>query len=75
LYPHEGQLLDTLVGCVAKQVLAGSVEKVLEEVAARPSKNKQIRIPSSSSSSPKNKTAKKPTTSIPDEQEEETDEL
>ena len=31
-----GELLDTLVGCVAKQVLAGCVEKVLEDIAARP---------------------------------------
>ena len=30
-----GKLLDTLVGCVAKQVLAGSVEKVLEDIAIK----------------------------------------
>lgn len=30
-----GRLLDTLVGCVAKQVLAGSVEKVLEDIQLR----------------------------------------
>lgn len=28
---YQNQLVDTLVGCVAKQVLAGSVEKVLED--------------------------------------------
>jgi hypothetical protein len=34
-YLSSGKLLDTLVGCVAKQVLAGSVEKVLEDIAAK----------------------------------------
>jgi hypothetical protein len=27
--------LDTLVGCVAKQVLAGSIEKALEDIAPK----------------------------------------
>ena len=31
---YDGVLKDTLVGCVAKQVLAGSVEKVLEDIEA-----------------------------------------
>lgn len=31
----QGRLVDTLVGCVAKQVLAGSVEKVLEDIQLR----------------------------------------
>jgi hypothetical protein len=30
-----GKLLDTLVGCVAKQVLAGSIEKALEDIAQK----------------------------------------
>lgn len=34
-YRPSGKLLDTLVGCVAKQVLAGSVEKVLEDIAVK----------------------------------------
>ena len=34
-YLSSVKLLDTLVGCVAKQVLAGSVEKVLEDIAAK----------------------------------------
>jgi len=31
----QGELMDTIVGCVAKSVLANSVEKLLEDVAAR----------------------------------------
>ena len=31
---HQGQVLDTIVGCVAKSVLATAVEKVLEDVTA-----------------------------------------
>jgi hypothetical protein len=32
---YSGKLLDTLVGCVAKQVLAGSIEKALEDIAQK----------------------------------------
>jgi thioredoxin 1 len=31
----QGELLDTIIGCVAKTVLASAVEKVLEDVAMR----------------------------------------
>ena len=31
----EGEVLDTIVGCVAKSVLSSSVEKVLEDIAQR----------------------------------------
>lgn len=31
---HEGQVMDTIVGCVAKNVLARAVDKVLEDLSA-----------------------------------------
>ena len=33
---HSGKILDTIVGCVAKSVLANAVEKVLEDTKVAP---------------------------------------
>jgi thioredoxin 1 len=33
---HEGKLLDTIVGCVAKNVLGNAVNKVLEDLGLDP---------------------------------------
>jgi len=38
-----GKLVDTLVGCVAKQVLAGSIEKVLEDAEPKNSRRTEAR--------------------------------
>lgn len=38
---YVGKLMDTLVGCVAKQVLAGSIDKVLDDIVVETSRRDQ----------------------------------
>lgn len=37
---HRGELLDTIVGCVARNVLAAAVDKVLDDIALDPKRLK-----------------------------------
>jgi thioredoxin 1 len=44
LYSPTGNLVDTIVGCVAKTVLASSVEKVLEDIQKQQASKKKKKV-------------------------------